>query len=86
MKLNAIYIERLNKEIKDTERKILIQEQSKADAIECSKIDIRQNIENGFPAVPFDTTIEHIKEIESRIEELKNHIVYLNNILIKGEL
>ena len=80
MKLNTIYINRLNKEIKDCERKLLIQEEKLNNAVECSKIDISES------GSVYELTQKHIEGIQSRIEELKNHIVYLNNILVKGEL
>jgi hypothetical protein len=86
MKLNEMYRGRIHTEIKEDEKRIIIQEQKKSDAIEASQVDIRQNIEDGRPAVPFPSTIEHIKEIENKIEELRNHISYLNNVLEKGEL
>jgi peptidoglycan hydrolase CwlO-like protein len=80
MKLNAIYINRLNKEVKETERKLSLQQDKLNDAVECSKIDVSES------GSIYESTKEHIEEIKNRIEELKNHIVYLNNILVKGEL
>lgn len=86
MKLNSTYISRINEEIKDTERKRKIQDQKKADTIEASQFDIMQNIENGMGAIVFSSTTTQLEEIEVRDEELKNHIIYLNNILERGEL
>jgi hypothetical protein len=86
MKLTPVYINRLNKEIQETERKIAIQKQNLNETIEASQIDIRQNIEAGLEAIPFIGTTRRINEIQDRITELENHIVYLQNILIKGEL
>lgn len=86
IKLTPVYINRLNKEIQETQRKLVKVNKEHQDDIQYLKMEIAQNEELGNGKDANVCAIEYCKKSKDRITELENHIIYLKNILVKGEL
>ncbi len=73
-------LNRINKEIMDTERKILKYETEYKNSIEVLKIEIQENNELNNPKSANFIKVKRANEFKNRVKELKEHKKYLEEL------